>query len=106
MWQVKLLVRPWNQAAFENIFANSLLQRICVFYTRWNRILSFFQQIGDGTLNDNKDNVEIPIECIAPETNDIVEDIYGDIIRQGCFDELADSAILEMLMLMKSITKF
>ena len=42
----------------------------------------FVKDIGDGLLNDENNNVEVPVECIAPEASNIVDEIYGEIIRK------------------------
>ncbi|XP_036147086.1 ATP-dependent DNA helicase PIF1-like [Monomorium pharaonis] len=54
----------------------------------------FLLDMGDGKLNDLNDNIEIPECCVAPINVDIVEDIYGDLIRKKEFDKVAKCAIL------------
>ncbi|XP_067215659.1 ATP-dependent DNA helicase pif1-like [Linepithema humile] len=54
----------------------------------------FLLDMGDGILNDSNDNIQIPECCIAPINADIVEDIYGDLIRKKEFTKMAKCAIL------------
>ncbi|XP_036143658.1 ATP-dependent DNA helicase pif1-like isoform X2 [Monomorium pharaonis] len=54
----------------------------------------FLLDMGDGKLNDLNDNIEILECCVAPINVDIVEDIYGDLIRKKEFDKVAKCAIL------------
>ncbi|XP_025265716.1 uncharacterized protein LOC112638349 [Camponotus floridanus] len=54
----------------------------------------FVLDIGDGTLNDFNDNIQIPEYCIASNNADIVEDIYGDLIRKTEFIKMSKCAIL------------
>jgi len=54
----------------------------------------FLLDIGDGTLNDSNDNIQIPECCIAPIDANIVEDIYGDLIRKKEFVKMSKCAIL------------
>ncbi|XP_051163765.1 ATP-dependent DNA helicase pif1-like [Leptopilina boulardi] len=48
----------------------------------------------NGTLNDANDNVKIPKQIIANVNSDIVNDIYGKLIRDKKFDEISECAIL------------
>ncbi|XP_043463102.1 uncharacterized protein LOC122501545 [Leptopilina heterotoma] len=54
----------------------------------------FLLSVGNGTDNDNDDNLHLPESCIAPRNTDIVEDIYGEVIRQKQFEKLSKMAIL------------
>lgn len=45
-------------------------------------------------VNDSNDNIELPDCCIAPINADIVQDIYGDLIRNKEFNKMAKYAIL------------
>jgi len=54
----------------------------------------FLLDMGDGILNDFDDNIQIPECCVAPINADIVEDIYGDLIRKKQFVKIAKCAIL------------
>lgn len=54
----------------------------------------FLLDMGDGILNDLNDNIQIPECCVAPINADIVEDIYGDLIRKKEFVKVAKCAIL------------
>ena len=49
--------------------------------------------VGDGVLNDD-DNFIIPHSCLAIADSDIVDDIYGNLIREKRYEELANSAVL------------
>ncbi|XP_018359962.1 PREDICTED: uncharacterized protein LOC108759143 [Trachymyrmex cornetzi] len=40
----------------------------------------FLLDLGNGTLNDYSDNVQIPERCIAKIDSDMIKDTYGDII--------------------------
>ncbi|XP_074099261.1 uncharacterized protein LOC141527592 [Cotesia typhae] len=50
--------------------------------------------IGDGSLNDSDDNIEIPAHCFANENDNIVSSMYGSIILEKKYDDLADCVIL------------
>ncbi|XP_011883968.1 PREDICTED: uncharacterized protein LOC105571104, partial [Vollenhovia emeryi] len=50
--------------------------------------------MGDGILNDSNDNIQLPDCCIAPINADIIEDIYGDLIRNKEYNKVAKCAIL------------
>ncbi|XP_011704911.1 PREDICTED: uncharacterized protein LOC105460165, partial [Wasmannia auropunctata] len=50
--------------------------------------------MGDGILNDSNDNIQLPNCCIASVNADIVENIYGDLIRNKEFNKMAKCAIL------------
>ena len=54
----------------------------------------FLLDVGDGVLNDNDNNFIIPHRCLAIADSDIVDDIYGNLIKEKRFEELANSAIL------------
>lgn len=54
----------------------------------------FLLHMGDGILNDSNDNIELPDYCIAPINANIVEDIYGDLIRNKKFNKITKCAIL------------
>ena len=41
----------------------------------------FLLDVGDGVLNDDDNNSIIPGCCLAISDSDIVDDIYGDLIR-------------------------
>ena len=50
--------------------------------------------VGDGVLNDDDNNFIILHSCLAIADSDIVDDIYGNLIREKRYEELANSAIL------------
>ncbi|XP_018394982.1 PREDICTED: uncharacterized protein LOC108773590, partial [Cyphomyrmex costatus] len=54
----------------------------------------FLLDMGDGVLNDSNDNIQLPNCCIAPINADIVQDIYGDLIKNKEFNKIAKCAIL------------
>ncbi|KYM93650.1 ATP-dependent DNA helicase PIF1, partial [Cyphomyrmex costatus] len=54
----------------------------------------FLLDIGDSILNDCNDNIQLPNYCIASTDADIVQDIYGDIIRNKEFSKMEKCAIL------------
>jgi len=54
----------------------------------------FLLDMGDGILNDSNDNIQLPDCCIAPVDTNIVQDIYGDLIQNKEFNEIAKCAIL------------
>ena len=56
--------------------------------------IKFLSDLRDGVLNDNDNNFIIPDHCIAMSDSDIVDDIYGNSIREKRYEELANSAIL------------
>lgn len=57
-------------------------------------LAKFVLDIGDGRLNDENNNVMIPEICIAPANSDFVEDIYGSLVREKQYEQIAKSAIL------------
>ena len=50
--------------------------------------------VGDGVLNDDDNNFIIPDHCLAIWDLDIVDDIYGNLLREKSSWELAYSSIL------------
>ena len=54
----------------------------------------FLLDVGDGVLNDDDKNFIIPHSCLAIADSDIVDDIYGNLIIEKRYEELANSAIL------------
>ncbi|XP_044591981.1 ATP-dependent DNA helicase pif1-like [Cotesia glomerata] len=54
----------------------------------------FLLDVGDGKLNDVNDNLLLPEECPVSKADNIVEYLYGNIIRTQCFNELTGSVIL------------
>ena len=50
--------------------------------------------VGDRVLNDDDNNFIIPHSCLAIADSDIVDDIYGNLIKDKRYEELANSAIL------------
>ncbi|XP_044591985.1 uncharacterized protein LOC123270113 [Cotesia glomerata] len=54
----------------------------------------FLLDVGDGKLNDVNDNLLLPEECSVSKADNIVEYLYGNIIRTQCFNELTGSVIL------------
>jgi len=54
----------------------------------------FLLDMGDGILNDSNDNIQLPDYCIAPINANIVEDIYGNLIRSKEFNKISKCAIL------------
>lgn len=52
----------------------------------------FLLKVGNGILNDTDSNLEVPQRCIT--NTDIVEHIYGEIIRQKRFVDMTKCAIL------------
>ena len=54
----------------------------------------FLLDVGDGILNDQNDNLQVPARCLAAADRDIVEDTYGQLVRVRRFKEVAKCAIL------------
>ena len=54
----------------------------------------FLLDVGDGVLNVDNKNFIIPHSCLAIAHSDIVDDIYGNLIREKRYEELANSTIL------------
>ncbi|XP_036143697.1 uncharacterized protein LOC118645901 [Monomorium pharaonis] len=54
----------------------------------------FLLDMGNGSLNNSNDNIQLPDCCIASINADIVEDIYGDLIQNKEFNKMAKCAIL------------
>ena len=53
----------------------------------------FLFDVIDVDWNDNDNNFIIPDHCIAMSDSHIVEDIYGNLIREKRYEELANFAI-------------
>ena len=53
-------------------------------------------EVGDGVLNDDDNNFIIPHSCRAIADSDIVDDIYGNLIREKRYEEFANSAVLSV----------
>ena len=49
--------------------------------------------VGDRVLNDDDNNFIIPHRCLAIADLDILDEIYGNLIREKRYEELANSAI-------------
>ena len=58
------------------------------------KFAKFLLHVGDGVLNDDDNDFIIPHSCLAIAYSDIVDDIYGNLIREKCYEELSNSAIL------------
>ncbi|XP_018358545.1 PREDICTED: uncharacterized protein LOC108758219 [Trachymyrmex cornetzi] len=54
----------------------------------------FLLDLGNGTLNDYSDNVQIPERCIAKIDSDMIKDTYGDIITHKRYNIIANHVIL------------
>ncbi|XP_043468036.1 ATP-dependent DNA helicase pif1-like [Leptopilina heterotoma] len=54
----------------------------------------FLLEVGDGVANLNDNDLELPMDCIAPPNTNIAEDVYGNIVKNKEFDKLAKMAIL------------
>ncbi|XP_044578962.1 uncharacterized protein LOC123261434 [Cotesia glomerata] len=56
--------------------------------------VNFLLKIGNGTVNNLNDEVSLPDSCFTSNNNDIVENVYGRIIREKCYDQLTSAVIL------------
>ncbi|XP_044585994.1 uncharacterized protein LOC123266031 [Cotesia glomerata] len=56
--------------------------------------VKFLLNIGDGSLNDANDEINLPDTCYTSNDENIVENIYGRIIRGKRYDELSTVVIL------------
>ncbi|XP_057322519.1 uncharacterized protein LOC130665907 [Microplitis mediator] len=56
--------------------------------------VEFLLNVGDGSLNDLNDDLDLPDACFVSKNNDIVENVYGNIIRGKRYDELTKTVIL------------
>ncbi|XP_044596976.1 ATP-dependent DNA helicase PIF1-like [Cotesia glomerata] len=56
--------------------------------------IEFLLNIGDGTLNDYDDQVNLPAMCFTSTDDNIVENVYGAIIRGKRYNELTSTVIL------------
>ncbi|XP_044005474.1 ATP-dependent DNA helicase pif1-like [Aphidius gifuensis] len=54
----------------------------------------YIQDVGNGTLNDNNDNLVIPQECLANRNDDIVEVIFKKLIDKRKYESLSKVAVL------------
>ncbi|XP_044588723.1 ATP-dependent DNA helicase PIF1-like [Cotesia glomerata] len=58
------------------------------------QFVNFLLNIGDGTVNNLNDEVNLPDSCFTSNNNDIVENIYGKMIRDKRYDQLTSAVIL------------
>ena len=70
--------------------------RICELCRKKQILHKFLLDVGDGVLNDDDNNFIIPHSYLAIADSDIVDDIYGNLIREKRYKELANSAILSV----------
>ncbi|XP_044591987.1 ATP-dependent DNA helicase pif1-like [Cotesia glomerata] len=54
----------------------------------------FLLNLGSGTLNNLDDIMDLPDECFTSNNNDIVENVYGRIIKGKRYNELTTTVIL------------
>lgn len=54
----------------------------------------FLLDLGNGSLNDQSDNIQIPERCIANVNADIVKEMYVDIIARKQYRFIANNIIL------------
>ncbi|XP_058789693.1 uncharacterized protein LOC131663348 [Phymastichus coffea] len=54
----------------------------------------YLLDVGNGTLNDQDNNIELPQHCILPGNECIVQNIFGTLITNKKFDEISNCAIL------------
>ena len=56
----------------------------------------FLLDLGDGKLNLPNDEIELPKNCVADFTVDIVHDMFGKLLSEKKYDSIADYAILSV----------
>ncbi|XP_058790186.1 uncharacterized protein LOC131663673 [Phymastichus coffea] len=54
----------------------------------------FLLDIGNGTLNDQNDCVNLPEHCILPPTSNIIDDTFGILMKENKFQDMCKCAIL------------
>ena len=54
----------------------------------------FLLNVGDGTLNDQHDNLTLPEHCILEPNTNIAQQIFAELIREKNFEEMSKCAIL------------
>ncbi|XP_058810470.1 ATP-dependent DNA helicase pif1-like [Phymastichus coffea] len=54
----------------------------------------FLLQVGDGTLNDENVNLQLPEQSVLPVNECIVQNIFGNLIKDKKFDDITHCAIL------------
>ena len=54
----------------------------------------FLLDVGNGTINDNSDNIILPDKCIAPSNSDIAYETFGNMIRHKQYHSTTKCAIL------------
>ena len=54
----------------------------------------FLLNLGDGVLNDEADNINVPLQCVAESDSNTVNDTYSELIRQRRYRDAAKCAIL------------
>ncbi|XP_058810633.1 uncharacterized protein LOC131675610 [Phymastichus coffea] len=54
----------------------------------------FLLDLGNGTLNDEDDKVILPEQCILPPNDDLIDVIFGKLIKEKKFQEMSKCAIL------------
>ena len=50
--------------------------------------------VGNGSLNDNDNNLLAPEQCVVPRTDDIVEIIFKELINNRKYEDVAKVAVL------------
>ncbi|XP_057339407.1 uncharacterized protein LOC130676918 [Microplitis mediator] len=56
--------------------------------------VQFLLNVGDGSLNNLNDELNLPDMCSTSKNNDIVDNVYGNIIRGKRYTELTKTVIL------------
>ena len=85
-----------NSILWKDFIVFKLIQNMRV-YSDEIEFSKFLLKIGNGELNDKYDNLkltEFPSQCIALNGEDIVEDIYGTVLRNKNYRKLINFAIL------------
>ncbi|XP_058790183.1 ATP-dependent DNA helicase PIF1-like [Phymastichus coffea] len=54
----------------------------------------YLLDVGNGTINDTDNNIQLPHHCILPSNECIVQNIFGKLIKDKKFDEISHCAIL------------
>ena len=54
----------------------------------------FLLSVGDGTLNDTDDCVILPEPCILKSDDNLIDTVFGHLIKQNNFEQMTQCAIL------------
>lgn len=54
----------------------------------------FLLDEGDGSFNDQNDNIKLPDHCVLSKNECIVQEVFGKLIQEKNYEEMSKCAIL------------